>query len=103
MGKTKELLIEIMQGDEELGLYEEPKQETLDEIEIISKKRIHKYRPMNPHPMSFSIGFNDGIEWQSERMYSEIHLILDNILYWDTCPDSYKISIKKWLEQFKKK
>ena len=47
------------------------KKETLEEVEIISKQRIHKYRPMKPHPASFFIGFRAGAEWQQERMYSE--------------------------------
>ena len=42
-----------------------------EEVEIISNQRIHKYKPMNPHPMSFFIGFKDGIEYQQERSYSE--------------------------------
>ena len=44
------------------------KQETLEEVEIISKQRIHKYRPMKPHPASFFIGFRAGAEWQQEQM-----------------------------------
>ncbi len=41
---------------------------TLEEVEIISKQRIHKYRPMKPHPASFFIGFRAGAEWQQEQM-----------------------------------
>jgi len=51
------------------------KQETLEEVEIISKQRIHKYRPMKPHPASFFIGFRAGAEWQQERMYSAEDMI----------------------------
>jgi len=51
------------------------KQETLEEIEIISKQRIHKYRPMSPHHTSFFIGFRYGAEWQQERSYSEGDMI----------------------------
>ena len=41
---------------------------------------------------------------QQERSYSEeIIDILDNVRYWETCPDKYKIIIEEWLKQFKKK
>ena len=46
-------------------------------------------------------GFMHGAEYQAERMYSEIHLILENVLYWDTCPDDFKEDIKKWLNDYK--
>ena len=82
---------------------EERKQETLDDIEIISKQRIHKYRPMNPHPMSFFIGFNDGIEWNSERMYSEEEV--NELLKLLKQTTEYEVlqSFRDKVEQFKKK
>ena len=41
---------------------------------------------------------------EQERSYSEeIVDILDNVRYWETCPDKYKIIIEEWLKQFKKK
>jgi hypothetical protein len=49
----------------------------------------------------FKNGFIRGAKWQAERMYSEIHLILENVLYWDTCPDDFKEDIKKWLNDYK--
>jgi hypothetical protein len=45
----------------------------------------------------------EGAKFQTERMYSEIHLILENVLYWDTCPDDFKEDIKKWLNDYKQK
>ena len=81
--------------------------EKLDEIEIISKQRIHKYRPMNPHPMSFFIGFSDGAEWQSERMYSEEEVF--NLLNFvnDRLPDLYsrfspEEELEYWFKERKK-
>ncbi len=48
--------------------------------------------------------FIKGAKWQQERSYSEeIVDILDNVRYWETCPDKYKIIIEEWLKQFKKK
>ena len=49
-------------------------------------------------------GFIEGAKWQAERMYSEeIINILDNVRYWETCPDDYKVVIESFLERFKKK
>jgi hypothetical protein len=51
--------------------------------------------------------FIKGAEWQQEqnkKLYSEeIVDILDNVRYWETCPDNYKFIIEKLIEQFKKK
>jgi len=48
--------------------------------------------------------FNNGAKWQQERSYSEeIIDILDNVRYWETCPNSYKVIIERFIEQFKKK
>ena len=48
--------------------------------------------------------FSGGAKWQARRMYSEdIINILDNVRYWETCPDEYKNSIESFLQQFKKK
>jgi hypothetical protein len=46
-------------------------------------------------------GFMAGSDWKAKKMYSEIHLILENVLYWDTCPDDFKEDIKKWLNDYK--
>jgi hypothetical protein len=40
---------------------------------------------------------------QDKNKYSEeIIDILDNVRYWETCPDEYKVIIEKFIEQFKK-
>jgi len=50
---------------------------------------------------------NFGAKWQQEqdkKMYSEeIFNILDNVRYWETCPDEYKIIIEKFIDKFKNK
>ena len=39
-------------------------------------------------------------EQQAKTMYSEEILnILSNVLYWDTCPDDYKVVISNFLMQ----
>ena len=49
-------------------------------------------------------GIEEGAKWQQERMYSEeIIDILDNVRHWETCPNSYKVIIERFIEQFKKK
>jgi hypothetical protein len=51
--------------------------------------------------------FTAGAKWQQEQdknKYSEeIINILDNVRYWETCPNSYKVIIEKFIEQFKNK
>jgi hypothetical protein len=48
--------------------------------------------------------FKAGVKCQAERMYSDkIIDILDNITYWDTCPEDYKETISLFTKQFKKK
>ena len=70
----KQRLIDMMQGDEELGLYDEPKQETLEEVKI----PIGEFIINN----GVSIQGADGayyhysevyklLKLQSQRMYSE--------------------------------
>lgn len=49
----KQHLINMMKADEELGLYEEPKQET-------TLEEVAEY-----------LGFVKGVKWQQERSYSE--------------------------------
>ena len=49
-------------------------------------------------------GIEEGAKWQAERVYSEAIIdILDNVRYWETCPNSYKVIIERFIEQFKKK
>jgi isopropylmalate/homocitrate/citramalate synthase len=43
------------------------------------------------------------IEKQQQVYNKEIVYILDNVRYWETCPDNYKVIIEKFIEQFKNK
>ena len=62
--EQKQHLIDMMRGDEELGLYNEPKQETIEETaENYSQKYSQK--------VGRKYGFMDGAEYQAKRMYSE--------------------------------
>ncbi len=98
------------------------KQETLEEAAIIYVHRSFVW-PLNKQGEKQSIPpgqlvppgyakhqkvatkhFTNGAKWQQERSYSEeIIDVLDNVRYWETCPDKYKIIIEEWLKQFKKK
>jgi hypothetical protein len=49
---------------------------------------------------NFMHGFKLGAKHQAKIMYSdEIINILNNILYWDTCPDDYKVIISNFLNK----
>jgi hypothetical protein len=61
----KQHLIDIMRGDEELGLYKEPKQETLEEF--IENGGY----PTGYTQEIWEDGVRLGAKWQQERMYSE--------------------------------
>ena len=99
----KQRLVDMMRGDEELGLYkEEPKQEILEdfinktieesfEIELAASK-INKY-------------MNIAAKWQAARMYSEeeaFNLCRDFAIFAQQKRPSYKKQLE-WFEQFKKK
>jgi hypothetical protein len=101
--KQKQHLIDIMRGDEELGLYEEPKQETLEE-------RAARYNNIKlPIPYGYIGAANDfinGAKWQQERMYSKeesIQKIIDYVDFQFNTGGELNSEIKKWFEQFKKK
>jgi len=106
--KQKQHLINMMQDDEELGLYEEPKQETLEEA------AEHNYPDgdvwTEEQAVIRRLAFKNGANWQAERMYTEA----DNIMrFLDTevelkLSDTKTIERIKWyfktyFEQFKKK
>jgi len=60
--QQKQHLIDIMKSDEELGLYEEPKQETLEEF----------IKSIYPSPSGAKIkGIELGAKWQQQNSYSE--------------------------------
>lgn len=43
------------------------------------------------------------MEKQHKGYSEEIVDILDNVRYWETCPNSYKVVIERFIEQFKNK
>lgn len=62
---------------------------------------INRYANLNS---TANFGFVEGAKWQAEIMYSEEILdVLDNVRYWETCPDKYKIIIEEFFKQFKNK
>jgi len=105
--EQKQHLIDIMRGDEELGLYEEPKQETLEEAaENYADKQSDISMRQNPLEYSKSgeelwyeskVDFIAGAKWQAERMYSKEDLRAA----WMAAKNSSDFN--EWFEQFKKK
>jgi hypothetical protein len=113
------------------GYYEEPKQETLKEAVVIEKIAMDKLKnkwghlyifgyPQRPFPTNYEndlnnikIGLYEGAEWKAERMYSEeeVEIIITKLMHevhtGDICYGNnvidFKISPRKWFEQFKKK
>ena len=94
--EQKQHLIDIMRGDEELGLYEEPKQETL---EVLAKEFYS-----DENQLMERIAFKRGYTECEERMYSQE----DMQEYAEFCIRCNQkelpcIIAKDWFEQFKKK
>ncbi len=94
--EQKQHLIDIMRGDEELGLYEEPKQETLEEF--IENGGY----PTGSTQEIWEQGVREGAKWQQERMYSEEEL-LSAFEAGMMFIGEDKGSFGEWFEQFKKK
>ena len=119
--EQKQHLIDIMKLDEDLGLYDEPKQETLEEVaKIISKEH---YVDRSDYWAIGVDSFKRGAKWQQERSYSEedmrnafdsarefnsldgvvdVHIVLPmggDML--DLQPLHF--TFEQWFEQFKKK
>jgi hypothetical protein len=81
---------------------EEPKQFTLEEAADKYSQELLEAKTIQPHEKTWIKSMFIYIaNWQAKNMYSEIHLILENVLYWDTCPDDFKEDIKKWLNDYK--
>jgi len=125
--EQKQHLIDMMRGDEELGIYEEPKQEncctpigqikrylncvgcdrtpkqeTLDEF---IKRQGY---PEGPTQEIWEDGVRLGAKWQQERMYSEEDMIafMQFIISQESLGNTSSVSVttaKYYLEQFKKK
>jgi hypothetical protein len=110
--KQKQHLIEIMRGDEELGLYEEPKQETLEEA---AEKYVKSDLKKTPLYGMFNDTFIEGAKWQMERMYSEeevLELLQKALTHQDDGEIGSLVTVQRqirtanfysWFEQFKKK
>jgi hypothetical protein len=100
------------------GYYEEPKQETLEEVaEKLYPVVIKPVLDVYDDGVSNQIGeedinennresFIDGAKWQAERMYSEEDMAESFVACWKSnVPDGIecKVSFKEWFKQFKKK
>jgi len=100
MKTQKQKIIDIMKADEELGLYEEPKQETLEEdAERYIQENI---APYSENKYMYKKCFIDGAKWQQERSYSEEDMI--EAFLAGVEKESYRgLNFDDWFEQFKKK
>ena len=99
IGYKKQALIDIMKSDEELGLYDEPKQKTL--YDAFLNCLINKEFETKEDYIAFK-GAEFGAKWQQEKMYSEEEVL--EILFELSCNnDTDKEEMEEWFEQFKKK
>ena len=95
--QIKQALISMMEKDEELGLYDEPKQETLEEF-------INSQPHYGSCTTEYVKGIEEGAKWQQERSYSEEEVI-------DIAKQAFVLgkdfgligTFNEWFEQFKKK
>ena len=106
--EQKQHLIDMMKSDEELGLYEEPKQETLEELYLnqlineISRGFLLDKKTAKEVAIKYS-------KWQQEqdkKMYSEEDLreaFESNYDSQNYGNSNLEDDFKEWLEQFKKK
>ncbi len=120
--KQKQHLIEIMRGDEELGLYEEP-QETVEEAaERILANNIDDLKDLLQDDDIFYF-YKSVIQfygeamakWQAEKMYSEeevLELLQKALTHQDDGEIGSLVTVQgqirtanfySWFEQFKKK
>ena len=103
--EQKKHLIDIMQEDEKLGLYNEPKQETLEEVAL----NYSIYNEQSNKAIQEAVKF--GAKWQSERMYSEVDMkeafikgaMTDMFNTWGISDeDMAKEKFVEWFEKYKK-
>jgi hypothetical protein len=82
--EQRQHIISIMKEDEELGLYEESKQETLEEAnwKVLSTK---------------DDTFYNGAKWQAERMFEIMDAYVNDVM------GGCNLRAKDWFSQFKKK
>ena len=94
--EQKQHLIDIMRGDEELGLYDEPKQQTIEEF--IESEGY----PTGSTQEIWKQGVFEGAKWQQKQMYSEeevYHILVEHTAF---LFQGGKSTLTKWFEQFKK-
>jgi hypothetical protein len=84
--EQRQHIISIMKEDEELGLYEESKQETLEEA-----AEKYKYNPKG------DFCFTKGANWQAERMFEIMDAYVNDVM------GGCNLRAKDWFSQFKKK
>ena len=102
--EQKQHLIDMMKADEELGLYEEPKQETLEEAAEKYSKQFDYAEDSDAYT-----DFINGAKWQQQQnknLYSEQN-VTEYAYYFESCyaqrPMQTPLIPSKWFEQFKKK
>ena len=109
--EQKQHLIDMMRGDEELGLYDESKKETT--LEEAAEKYSNKIMDDGE---SYH-GFKAGAKWEAKRRYSEEDMkeafragrMVKNYkaeweeTYSDEMTSCKYADFKEWFEQFKKK
>ena len=123
----KQAIINMMKADEELGLYNEPKQETLEQIDqtnpvtrgstaLVSKqetleefiRKSYLSRLEDCLNVDFEDGVKLGAKWQKERMYSEEEVINKLTHFAVEIQRQNKqgivpLRIKEWFDRNKKK
>ena len=105
--ESKQHLIDIMKGDEELGLYEEPKQEIISSIEDAEITFANEIKQISEYDKGRWYGRIEGVIWMKEKMYSEEEVLelLPKFASYTllNADEESRLSLKEWFEQFKKK
>ena len=99
-------LIDIMEADEELGLYEEPKQEKLEEVaeRLYPISNPDNVTLVNSQTLLRNVLIR-GAKWQQQNSYSEEEVLelLQKRTNYVLNPNTFLSDVKEWFEQFKKK
>lgn len=105
--EQKQHLIDIMKGDEELGLYEHGQKVGHSvQVEETLEEAARQWGKVHRTPY---LGFIEGAKWQQERSYSaeEVIQLVSDWNTFDYHQDSFSgkddLTFKEWFEQFKKK
>jgi hypothetical protein len=114
--EQKQHLIDMMRGDEELGIYEEPKQETLEEVQLAilfhntyenlapnfgyeTRADTKSFETTTPNGMLMIAVCKEIIKWQQERSYSEEEKdLLTKMfnLYWYENNNEHEDNLEEW-------